>query len=610
MRAAASVTDRPLARTVLSRQRHARIIGLGDRRAPGAFTPGLILTPDESADIALAPFVMTHDATTLPARLELTARGPWAYPFEAEDIPVWQAAEGHTLPPSLDDADSGMGQSSGALLPLTWQRLVHDHALVDPALDPEVIVLLDAMQLANHPGRLVEALHTIRCRFPGALLHTPGIGGPDNAAVLAWFGVDLFDLTRAKAAATHGLLLTMAGPRHPEPTAGEPAADDFEALLAANVDQWRLALAQTRAAIRTGDLRELVEAQSLNSPRLVEHLRRHDALIPAGENTPLEMHVNARRVMRCHSPVSREDPLIRDWVHRIRHTYMPPENQRKVMVLLPCSARKPYSSSKSHGFFRRAIRNRGIHQVIVTSPLGLVPRELEEQWPAAHYDVPVTGDWDLGELDLIRGLIRDFAKRIGHVHIINHSGIDLSDLDLSCTVEDTRAGGGGASSREACARLSEAIERAAEAHEVANMGEKHWLAEQMASVSRWLYGTDAWIAGLRMGGRPPRWLILEGKQQMAQWHPSVGRIAFSKSLLPRLAEHDVLRRIELKSEVTSWRGDIFRAMVESAPNDIRVGEDLLVYRDGALIGSARAEAAGWEWNSAMGRLAKSQHRLG
>ena len=35
---------------------------------------------------------------------------------------------------------------------------------------------------------------------------------------------------------------------------------------------------------------------------------------------------------------------------------------------------------------------------MVTSPLGLVPRSLEDFWPAAHYDIPVTGDWDSDEI--------------------------------------------------------------------------------------------------------------------------------------------------------------------------------------------------------------------
>ena len=46
----------------------------------------------------------------------------------------------------------------------------------------------------------------------------------------------------------------------------------------------------------------------------------------------------------------------------------------------------------------RAIGSDAVHQVIVTAPLGLVPRELEEIWPAANYDIPVTGEWDADEL--------------------------------------------------------------------------------------------------------------------------------------------------------------------------------------------------------------------
>ena len=95
------------------------------------------------------------------------------------------------------------------------------------------------------------------------------------------------------------------------------------------------------------------------------------------------------------------------------------------LVLLPCSARKPYSSSQSHRFFRSAIRDRSVHQVMVTSPLGLVPRELEEQWPAAHYDVPVTGQWDDDELATIRRLVRGLVERVGYKTVINHSALNL-----------------------------------------------------------------------------------------------------------------------------------------------------------------------------------------
>lgn len=43
-----------------------------------------------------------------------------------------------------------------------------------------------------------------------------------------------------------------------------------------------------------------------------------------------------------------------------------------------------------------------VHEVIVTSPLGIVPMELEMIYPAAHYDISVTGEWSLDEREMVK----------------------------------------------------------------------------------------------------------------------------------------------------------------------------------------------------------------
>ena len=49
-----------LGRTVVARNRHARIIGLGDRRGPSAYTPCLVrIEGDPPLDELLAPFSFT-----------------------------------------------------------------------------------------------------------------------------------------------------------------------------------------------------------------------------------------------------------------------------------------------------------------------------------------------------------------------------------------------------------------------------------------------------------------------------------------------------------------------------------------------------------------------
>ena len=58
-----------------------------------------------------------------------------------------------------------------------------------------------------------------------------------------------------------------------------------------------------------------------------------------------------------------------------------------------------------------------------------------------------------------------------------------------------------------------------------------------------------------------------------------------------------------------WRGDLFSSNVIYYQGSIRIGDEVLVYQNNQLIGSARAEAAGWEWPDGPSRLARAQHRL-
>jgi len=88
----------------------------------------------------------------------------------------------------------------------------------------------------------------------------------------------------------------------------------------------------------------------------------------------------------------------------------------------------------------------------------------------------------------------------------------------------------------------------------------------------------------------------------------LGRFSFSKSSLPMLDELGVLARVSLRNGI-DWAGDIFSSNAESADCSIRSGDELLVFQGGKLIGSARAEAPGWEWPRGPGRLARARHRL-
>ncbi len=595
--------ERPLARGVAARSRFARIFALGDRRSPSSWTPGLVTgSSDPEIPLSMAALRVERDASTIPASLSMQVLDDLCLPFGG--LETWQAEEGLILPSSLDESNSGSNSSGEQLLPISWQALHHDASLLDEGLQPSVIALIDAPQLAERPGRLIEALDAIRRRFPTSLIWTPGIGGPDNCALLAWMGVDLFDLARANEATSRGVLLTEDGPREVEETIGESAT--IEAQVAA----WQRALSATRAAIRNGTIRQLAERQALSSPRSVERLRRHDLMMSEratqdSGQAALASVVKEGVRLRCHSYTSRDDPIISEWRRRVAEEHTPPSHQAKALVLLPCSAQKPYRLSQSHRRFQRAVTTRGVHEVMVTAPLGLVPRELEDIWPAAHYDIPVTGDWDVDELRVIRNMVETFATRNGYQRIINHSGIQLTAGDIE--VIDTRQGES-AGSQPSIDRLEQAIRKAAEDLQLPNPKESQHRLEKLKALSRFQHGTDAWLDGAKVSGRPPIFRIERDRTQIALWNPRSGRFSFAKAILPTLAEHNVLPRVELTPEA-DWRGDLFATNITRADQGIRAGDELLVYQSGNLVGSARAEAAGWEWPNGPGRLAKAQHRL-
>ena len=584
-----------LGRTVLHRDRYARVWGLGDRKAAAAMTPTLVLMEDDpSLPLAYAAFT-TSSTSSLPSTLSVDSRGAFSPPEFQENSPHYSVNLGHVLPPSLEDANAGEEQGTSSLLPVSWQRMNHDEGLTDASLAPEIVVLTDALQLASQPGKLPLALLTLKHRFPGALLWTPGLGGPDNVGVLASMGVDVFDLARCREAEANGVLLTAMGPRLP--------LQHEETSLEAQAYHFMKALDEVRSSVEHGTLRGLAEKQSLSSPRLVEHLRRHQALMCEREGN-LASHHPATTEFPCYSSSALVDPLVEDWERFMTHDYEAPEKVRDVMIFLPCSARKPYRLSKSHGQFFRAIASTGCHEVMMTSPLGLVPRDLEDVWPAANYDVPVTGDWSSDELARVRRMLTSLVERFGYKRIINHTNMDLDFLDID--VVDTRHGQG-ATHFDALQRLSESVKAAVADFGLRNQKNNQRLKEHFMSIARKTTGTDAWLGQLSVRGKLPRWRLEHNGTQMAVWSIDRNGFSFSRAAIDWLHEHNALPAVHLKDDA-AWRGDVFSQMVERFDASIRLGDDLRILQNGEVVGLARAVAHGWEWGGTPGTLAKSHQR--
>ena len=159
------------------------------------------------------------------------------------------------------------------------------------------------------------------------------------------------------------------------------------------LERWILKI---RNSIMNGTLRELVETTSLHNPRVSQILYHSTTLL-------IEKGARRNAAIRANN-LSLSHPSVVDFQERLSD-YVPPSKEM-VLLVLPCSARKPYFKSSSHKRFYNTIRevdnHLNLHIVSVTSPLGLVPRELEFCYPAAHYDIAVTGEWSASEVQMMR----------------------------------------------------------------------------------------------------------------------------------------------------------------------------------------------------------------
>jgi archaeosine synthase len=289
----------------------------------------------------------------------------------------------------------------------------------------DAYVLSNAQEVAGYAEAFVSAIVQVRDAIPAdTALYLPGVGTPENVATLAYAGVDLFDTDRAAIKGTQGQYLTTEGERPLSsleelpcacPACQQPLSSfDREDCVEHNENVLRGALATVRQHIREGRLRDYVEAQARHEQWLTATVRRLDQQYRYLEQrTPL--------VRQAEMTAASEDTLDRVEIQRYAQRVTTRYRNRfdNPLVLVPCSAQKPYSDSQSHGQFHDAVQFRG-HTVSMTSPIGVVPQELELTYPAQHYDTVVTGDWSPTEIDFVSRVLESYLERNEYPRIIAH----------------------------------------------------------------------------------------------------------------------------------------------------------------------------------------------
>lgn len=296
-------------------------------------------------------------------------------------------------------------------------------------------------------------------------------------------------------------------------------------------------------------------------------------------------------------------PEVVRWHNRMIERYTPPGGI-KLTVVLPCSARKPYSKSRTHRLFTEYIRRgagklRGlVHEVMLTSPLGLVPRELEGVYPAAHYDTPVTGHWSREEKEIAVRLLGDYMKKAKTDVIAHVDGAYrdiVSGLGIRTTGEDVRSD---AALEGLKAEVSKALEKF--------KAKKRYKMEPYRKVCDFQFGKGASSYLLPQGTGENRGRLFVDGTQVAAVNPNSGYLALSLEggkLLEGFGKHIV--EISFKPETNN----IFSIGVENASDDIRVGDEVIVLYKDEVAGVGRAALGGTEMAHAKKGLAVAlRHR--
>ncbi len=463
-------------------------------------------------------------------------------------------------------------------------QIIYDQ---EPDPDAELYVIGNAPELLQRSGLLYEKLVGLRERLSfHKLIYAPGITLPQNMALLAYLGVDLFDSSLSELMGLDNVALTDW-----MEFAGETEGND-QALSRE--------LELIRKGIESGRIRELVESRVRTQPWMVEALRAADKDYQVfSEGVPV-----TGGTLNATTRESLNRPDIKRFIRRIKKRYEPPE--RDVLLLLPCSARKPYFLSNTHRRIRHATQQgdwTALQEVILTSPLGAVPRELEQFYPAQQYDIPVSDEWFQSEKELIIEQLKTIMDKRNYEKIISHLPKNMSFVadDIDC-VNTTK--GAHPTSEEALERLAQAVKRYA-GDDLGSV--PNYLKENMSSFAIFQFGEDgkALLEGTEVKGRYPRYKIIDGDEQRGMLVPERGLISLTLEGAQRLKEKNVY---QAQIDDFKPKGSVFAVGVREADHKIRPEDEVLVLHEDELRGVGPATMSGREMEDAeKGEAVRLRH---
>ncbi len=453
---------------------------------------------------------------------------------------------------------------------------------VHPALPPEA-ASGDCVMVANwntalsNPRNYTEWLVALKEHLPhDTAWYAPGSALPSNVHILCYSGFDLFDFIAVDLKSAQHLFCLPEGEFPAEIM--ETGICGCEGCRVGDLKMHnRLALTREVSLITRfiadQQMREFVEARSRMQAEHVAILRHLDRHYPFIEQ---RLPVVRQGRLGAMSGEALQRPEVVRYAKRVVGRYIPPAAD--VAVLLPCSARKPYSVSQSHRKFSEAIGGRAL-ELIVTSPLGLVPRELERIYPASHYDIPVTGHWDWEELAFTGGIVAAFLTKHPFRRIIAH--LEGGALEAARMAADNA----GITMEESCTTRPTAGESIGSLGSLLE-GERAVKQDTVRGTLSWQFGVKVDTSGMSMRWKPPHLMVRRGKDPLFSLDPGTGLLRPTFGGWKHI--HGVYR---VRIDDFIPQGDILAPGILAADPEIREGDEVLVEGPRALATGRAAMGA-------------------
>ena len=444
----------------------------------------------------------------------------------------------------------------------------------------EVLVIANGYELRDDARKLVKTIIDIREKAGyNVLICAPGLADASNLALLAYMGIDVFDDSVARA---FGINKIMSMPE------GLSVCD--EDMTEYNVSAMEEECRKVKLFTEGGRLRELVDQREFSSPISVATLRIFDDEGYAYQEEACST-VGCR--FACNTVQALRRPDVLRYRRMILERYHKPAHKR-ILLLLPCSAKKPYHISKTHKRFASAIHTAShdtlVHEVIITSPLGIVPRELDTFYPANSYDIPVTGEWKPEEKQFIRDMLSHLLEQ-GYDKVISHLGEDTDLIRGLCEMEETVVGD--PTSPASLTKLDETLRAAAKGIKCGNYGEDR--RETVRSVLGFQFGNDVAEAIMENGtvciGKFPYWKIIRDNVQLGMMTAERGMISLTLDGAKILAS---MNRNVVEMMDFELKGNLFAVGVVKADPSIRIGDEAVIVLNGVVKGVGVAMMSGRE----------------